>query len=57
MSKAYIYLWIFIGSTVGSYLPVLFHQSFLSAASIIGGVIGSFAGIWLALKTKDYFGY
>jgi hypothetical protein len=55
MSKGYVYLWIFIGGTIGSYLPVLFHQSYFSAASIIGGAIGGFAGIWAAIKTKDMF--
>jgi len=55
MSKSYVYLWIFIGSSVGSYIPVLFHQGFFSAASIIGGTLGAFAGIWAAVKTKDMF--
>jgi hypothetical protein len=55
MSKGYVYLWIFIGSSIGSYLPVLFHQGFFSAISIIGGTIGAFVGIWAAVKTKDMF--
>ncbi|HXY17994.1 MAG TPA: hypothetical protein VEH48_01055, partial [Candidatus Nitrosopolaris sp.] len=55
MSKGYVYLWIFIGSSVGSYLPVLFHQGFFSASSIIAGAVGAFAGIWIAVKTQDMF--
>lgn len=55
MSKGSVYFLIFIGSTIGSYIPVLFHQSFFSAASIIGGLIGSFAGIWAAITINNYF--
>ena len=55
MSKGYVYLWVFIGSSVGSYVPVLFHQGFFSLASILGGLVGAFVGIWAAVKTQDMF--
>jgi hypothetical protein len=54
MNKGMLYLWITIGGIVGSYLPViLFHVSGLSAISIVGGVIGGLAGIWVAIKLDD----
>jgi len=49
-----IYASVLIFSTVGSYVPVLWHASLFSFASILGGIIGTFFGIWVALKLKDY---
>jgi hypothetical protein len=48
--KGLIYLGIFVGGAIGSYLPVLFGQDAFSAAGIIGGTIGSFAGLWAGYK-------
>ena len=47
MVKLYIYIGIFAGSIIGSYLPVLrFNVGMLSSIRIIGGVIGSFVGLF-----------
>lgn len=52
MVKLYIYIGIFVGSIIGSYLPVLlFNVSMLSFISIIGGVIGSFIGLFAGYYT------
>jgi hypothetical protein len=49
--KGLIYLGITVGGIIGAYLPiVLFHQDSFSAVSIIGGTIGSFAGLWAGYK-------
>jgi hypothetical protein len=56
MNKGLMYLSITIGSTVGSYIPVLWHAGFFSVASILGGLVGAFAGVWAALKLNDYMG-
>jgi len=50
MSRSVIYLGLFIGSLVGSYLPVLFGSSFIGGWSLLGGVVGGLAGIWAATK-------
>jgi hypothetical protein len=56
MTKGLIYLFIFIGGTVGSYLPViLFHAGFFSLWSIVGSLIGSFAGLWVGYKLSTEF--
>jgi hypothetical protein len=55
MNKGLIYLSIFIFGTLGSYIPTWFGADFFSAASIIGGTIGSFLGIWIAVKASNYF--
>jgi hypothetical protein len=54
MTKGLVYLLVFVGGIIGSYVPVLFGQDAFSAISIIGGVIGSLAGIWAAVKLQNY---
>ncbi|MBP9820890.1 hypothetical protein KBC85_02000 [Candidatus Saccharibacteria bacterium] len=54
MVKLYIYIGIFVGSIIGSYLPVLlFNVNMLSFISIIGGVIGSFIGLFAGYYTAQ----
>jgi hypothetical protein len=53
MNKGLLYLCITVGGIIGSYIPVLFGASGLSLISILGGAIGSFAGIWAAIKLND----
>jgi len=54
MSKGLVYLSIFIFGTIGSYVPTWFGAGFFSFASIVGSLIGSFAGIWVAVKLGNY---
>ncbi|HET9850020.1 MAG TPA: hypothetical protein VFP35_00085 [Candidatus Saccharimonadales bacterium] len=55
MSKSLVWISITIFSTIGSYIPVLWHASFFSLTSIIGGFFGAIVGIYAAFKLKDYF--
>jgi hypothetical protein len=49
--KTMIWIGIFIGSSVGGWLGALAaHGNWLSWQSIVGGAIGSFAGIWAGYK-------
>ncbi|MCA9350471.1 hypothetical protein KC874_02170 [Candidatus Saccharibacteria bacterium] len=51
MDKKTVYLVISAGGLIGSYLPVLlFNADGFGLVSIIGGVIGSIAGIVIAYK-------
>jgi hypothetical protein len=52
--KKLIYGSVLIFSTIGSYIPVLWHAGFFSISSILGGVIGTFFGIWVAIKVNNY---
>jgi Na+/glutamate symporter len=54
MTKGLVYLLIFLGGAIGSYIPALFGQDMFSPASIIGGIIGSIVGIWAAVKLNSY---
>jgi dipeptide/tripeptide permease len=48
--KSLIYIGIGVGGTIGSYIPVLFGQDMFSVASLLGSVVGSFAGLWVGYK-------
>jgi len=55
MNKATMWLCITVGGIIGSYIPVLlWHAGGLSMASILGGGVGSLAGIWAAVKLDSY---
>ena len=41
---------LIIGSTLGSYLPVMFGADMFSGVAIIGSVVGGALGIWLAFR-------
>lgn len=57
-TKTLIYLGLFIGSTIGSYVPVLFGASLLSGWSIIGSGIGALLGVWAGYKLgNEYLGF
>jgi hypothetical protein len=55
MEKMTIWIGLFVGSIVGSWLPVaLFNQGWFSAASLIGGFVGAVAGTWLGWKLAQW---
>lgn len=49
-SKSLIWFGLFIGSTVGGFLPTLWGASFFSLSSVILSGIGGFIGIWIGFK-------
>jgi hypothetical protein len=49
-SKTFIWIGMFVGSSIGSYLPVLWGAGFFSFTSIVLSAIGAIAGIWLGFK-------
>lgn len=49
-SRGLIWLGLFIGSTIGGYIPSLWGASFLSFSSVILSAVGGVIGIWLGYK-------
>jgi len=49
-TKNLIWLFLFIGSLVGGYIPTLFGASVLSLSALLWSTIGSFGGIWVGYK-------
>jgi hypothetical protein len=45
-----IWVYVLIGSTLGSFIPELWGGDLLSYSSVLLSGIGGFAGLWLAYK-------
>jgi hypothetical protein len=57
MNKLLIGLGAFIGSTIASYIPLLWGGSLLSVVSIFFSVIGGVAGTILGYRLGKYLGF
>ncbi|MBD2439095.1 hypothetical protein [Nostoc sp. FACHB-110] len=57
MNKFIIGIGMFLGSTIGSYIPVLWGGNLLSLTSIFLSVIGGILGIWLGYRLSKYLGF
>jgi hypothetical protein len=52
-AKSLIWIGVFVGSTVGSFIPTLWGDSALSFMSIITSTIGGLVGIWGGFKLSQ----
>jgi hypothetical protein len=48
--KTMIMLGMFLGSSAGSSIPMLWGSGWLSISSVVLGLVGGIAGIWAAYK-------
>ena len=48
--KALIMLGMFVGSSAGSSIPMLWGSGWLTISSVVLGLLGGIAGIWAAYK-------
>jgi hypothetical protein len=46
-----------IGSSAGSYIPVLWGGSLLSMTSLLLAAVGGFVGIWIGYKIAILLGF
>jgi hypothetical protein len=53
MGKSVIGLCAGFGSVVGGYVPVLWGASSFSLVSIVFGLAGACAGVWLGVRVSD----
>ncbi len=53
--KLLVWIGIFIGSTIGGYVPMLWGAELLSVSGVIGSVIGGLLGIYAAYKFNQRF--
>jgi hypothetical protein len=51
--KSLIWLGLFVGSTIGSLIPLLWGGSELSMSSVIFGAIGGLLGIWAGFRISQ----
>jgi len=54
INTIFIWLGLFIGSTIGSYIPCLWGSSIFSVPSLIGGVVGGLGGILVGFKLSQW---
>ncbi|MEH1852891.1 MAG: hypothetical protein V7L11_14780 [Nostoc sp.] len=57
MNKLLIGIGMFLGTTIGSYIPILWGGSLLSITSILWSVIGGIVGILIAYRVSKYLGF
>ena len=48
-----IWLGLFVGSTVGGYVPTLWGAGMLSFSTLIGSFAGGILGIWLGYRMGE----
>jgi hypothetical protein len=49
-SKQFIWVGLFVGSTIGSLVPLLWGADIFSFSSIIFSAIGAILGIWVCYR-------
>ncbi|HEV7701986.1 MAG TPA: hypothetical protein VGO63_00880 [Candidatus Paceibacterota bacterium] len=52
-SKSLIWVFMFIGSTIGGFIPTLWGAGFLSISSVFLTAVGGILGIWLGFKLSS----
>lgn len=57
MNRLLIGVGTFAGSTIGSYLPVLWGGSLFSLASVLLSMVGGIAGIFMAYRLSKFLGF
>ena len=48
-----IWIGLFVGSTIGSFLPLIWGASELSMSGVLFGAVGGILGIWAGLKLSQ----
>jgi len=48
--RSRIWLAIFIGSTIGGFIPALWDPDLFSYSSLLLSGVGAFAGLWIGYK-------
>jgi hypothetical protein len=48
--RAYIWMGIFVGSTIGALIPELWGDGMLSYSSLLISGAGAFVGLWVGYK-------
>jgi uncharacterized membrane protein YeaQ/YmgE (transglycosylase-associated protein family) len=52
-SRGPIWLGIFIGSTIGGFIPELWGAGVFSYSSVLFSSIGAFVGLWIGFKLSN----
>ena len=50
MAKKFIWIGLFVGSTAGNMLPLLWGGDAMSVSGIVFSLLGGIAGIWIGYR-------
>ncbi|MDO8619743.1 MAG: hypothetical protein Q7R64_00140 [bacterium] len=53
MDRKMIWLGLFVGSTIGGFIPSFWGAGVLSFSGLIFSALGGFAGIWLGFRISE----
>ncbi len=53
MDRKIIWFGLFVGSTIGGFIPRLWGAGAFSFSGLIFSALGGFAGIWLGLRISE----
>lgn len=56
MTKLFVWLGLFVGSTLGGLVPLLWGDDMLSVAGVVLSMVGGFAGIFGGWKLAQSIG-
>jgi hypothetical protein len=54
MSRSMVWVCVFVGSSIGSFIPELWGAGLFSFSSLFFSAAGALAGIWFAFKASGY---
>jgi hypothetical protein len=54
-NKPLIWIGLFVGSTIGGFVPMFWHESLLSLSSVVCSGVGGLLGIWAGYKIGQRF--
>jgi len=52
--RSYTGLFVFVGTTLGGFVPDLWHAGMFSLWGVVFGVVGGVAGLWLGVRMSDF---
>jgi hypothetical protein len=53
MDRRVLWMCLLVGSTAGSFVPVLWGGSAFGVASLLLGAVGALAGVWVAARIGE----
>jgi len=51
--RSAIWIGIFVGSTIGGFIPELWGGDMLSYSGVLLSAVGAFVGLWLGLRASS----
>jgi len=53
MTKKFVWIGLFVGSSIGNMLPVLWGGDMLSFSGVLFSLLGGIAGIWIGYRVGE----